>query len=921
MAADISILPEIKEAVFTDSNGNAGVLRISKSQAISLSDATDDLESDVTKGTAATPKAVAIVKSELDTTNATVTEIQGNVTEIQGTVTEIQGSVTEIQGSVNEIQDQIESGEIGGGGTAASTVRTPTNLSPAGTNVDIAPLFKADPYACQIATDARAYREFQIAAKTGSYDKPVKTKQINEDTWQYDSTLDPNTEYKWRVRDVSAWGAVSAWASAEFKTIESAGIVTPTMTVQGSPSDVPEDPILTGSAFSTIGVSTTHKSTDWQVVKKSDQSVVWEVDNDGSNLTSIQMPKEKLDVLTEYEFKVRYHGANDLTSEWGSATATTKAEFAFVVTPTVTIATGTTNVQATPTFTASEPALNEGKINHTKTDWIITESNNPQVETWSSKDDTVNLTSITVPSGKLKVSKTYTLKVRYYDATLDAWSNYGSVEFTTAKEFIVLAKPTLELNCDKADNVPNNPVFTSSAFTATAGSKIAQHKATNWILYTNPDEGEREIIWKSLNDEENLDVCITETDFKPRSKYVMTCQYIDASGAVSEVAELEFFSSFEQDLDGWLEYQISASTTDTNTITVISATSANYLDWGVFGLLGGTTISRDIGLEQIETFCREYLNNNFEVKVNGSAAYLTTERVYVGDGRNTAYVRAKIDPSAPTTISVHKKKRSTPFPVVSLPRTPQESDIYIVRPIPKGVNYTVDASGDITNISEPQIYQGDLEFLGGNHNVSAITSNVIAPFKNYKKAQLQQLRTYYPINPTEKFLKYYFYGVGSITELEFYINPTISSGIHIRHKKTLFKYVPNLTYLHGLGDTETAHVNHSVDVDEDLFEAVPLLQTMYAVLASIKIDNLPPNLFKPLTKLVTLSEVFRRVQFTGEQEVVEMHLTAKNITTVVNFLPPLDGKTLNIYVPLGSTTEISLKNCLEGRENYNVIPE
>src|SRR5690606_14065802 len=50
-------------------------------------------------------------------------------------------------------------------------------------------------------------------------------------------------------------------------------INTPTITVEGTPNDVPETPVLTGSAFSVFNGSDTHVSTDWAI--EDDGVVVW----------------------------------------------------------------------------------------------------------------------------------------------------------------------------------------------------------------------------------------------------------------------------------------------------------------------------------------------------------------------------------------------------------------------------------------------------------------------------------------------------------------------------------------------------------------------------------------------------------------------------------------------------------------------
>ena len=104
-------------------------------------------------------------------------------------------------------------------------------------------------------------------------------------------------------------------------------IATPTITVEGSPSSVPEDPLLTGSAFTLTQGSDTHLSTDWEVRRTSDNVLVYSSYNDTVNKTSINVPKGNLVVNTSYAFRARYRSSTGFTSSYGSTTATTVAAF------------------------------------------------------------------------------------------------------------------------------------------------------------------------------------------------------------------------------------------------------------------------------------------------------------------------------------------------------------------------------------------------------------------------------------------------------------------------------------------------------------------------------------------------------------------------------------------------------------------
>ena len=104
-------------------------------------------------------------------------------------------------------------------------------------------------------------------------------------------------------------------------------IATPTITVEGSPSSVPGDPFLTGSAFTLTQGSGTHLSTDWEVRRTSDNVLVYSSYNDTVNKTSINVPKGNLVVNTSYAFRARYRSSTGFTSSYGSTTATTVAAF------------------------------------------------------------------------------------------------------------------------------------------------------------------------------------------------------------------------------------------------------------------------------------------------------------------------------------------------------------------------------------------------------------------------------------------------------------------------------------------------------------------------------------------------------------------------------------------------------------------
>jgi len=208
-------------------------------------------------------------------------------------------------------------------------VRAPTITSPTeGSTTDsgLSPVIVGTGYDQFFSSDSRDYREFQVDLATGDFSSPIRTNQVDADSWAVVPLLDPDTEHKIRIRDVSVRGAVSEFSEVVTFTTANIFVDEPTVSVEGGPSDVPEEPQITTSAFSVTGDTDTHESTDWEVVRTSDSVVVFSSTGDTSNLTSITVTTP-LDVSEEYEFRARHNGATFGASSFGSTTATTAAVF------------------------------------------------------------------------------------------------------------------------------------------------------------------------------------------------------------------------------------------------------------------------------------------------------------------------------------------------------------------------------------------------------------------------------------------------------------------------------------------------------------------------------------------------------------------------------------------------------------------
>ena len=115
---------------------------------------------------------------------------------------------------------------------------------------------------------------------------------------------------------------LSVWSEIISFTTPNTFVETPTITVEGTPNDVPKNPTISGSAFNVYNGVDTLISTDWQVLKASDSSVVWESIGDTVNKTSIKTGD--LVESTSCIFKMRYKGATHGYSQWVQVAGTTK---------------------------------------------------------------------------------------------------------------------------------------------------------------------------------------------------------------------------------------------------------------------------------------------------------------------------------------------------------------------------------------------------------------------------------------------------------------------------------------------------------------------------------------------------------------------------------------------------------------------
>ena len=429
------------------------------------------------------------------------------------------------------IQDKIESGEIGAGSGEASTlVVKPEIITPTEGAINVAslPTLQASAFKCLLTTETRLHREFEL--NTVTPDASVLTKQVNADSITLDNRLSPNTQYKWRCRDVTNNGLKSAWTSwTSFTTAQGQTVTTPVITLKGyqdSPTDILSSLTIEGSAFAVTEGEDTHRATSWSITKKiGTRNNVWESLNDTVNKTQITVPDGTLEKGTAYTLTVIYHGTAAYDSAPAVVDFTTSSDFGTVNAPTLTVEGQPSSVFSNPTLTGGAFSNTRNPDTHDKTDWLIVPTSGGE-PVWQSLDDMANRTSIKVPNNTLQTSTAYIAKVRYH-GTKFGWSDYTENQFSTLAVFSTVDTPTLTVQGTPND-IPKAPTLTLSNFSGTN----ATYASTNWRIVKVQDSSE---VWTASNNS-NI-ITVPEGKLEVSTDYKFQAQYVSTEGAVSAWAE------------------------------------------------------------------------------------------------------------------------------------------------------------------------------------------------------------------------------------------------------------------------------------------------------------------------------------------------------------------------------------------------
>ena len=449
-----------------------------------------------------------------------------------------------ISGAVDDVvQDKIESGEIGGGGDGSSSlVLKPGIIAPleGASNVSVMVQLQASTFKCLLENEQRKHREFQIAT-VAEPNETKFTKEVNADTVSVDSQLDPQTQFKWRCRDVTTNGLRSAWTSwTTFTTGNAIQVDTPTVTCSEGTTDVPETPTFSTSAFNITpdqgNTSSQHQSTTWRLLDVGDSNAqVWQSENDTTNKTSITLARGTMQAGKTYIMQAIYNSVSYGSSAAGSVQFTTTTEFTHVATPTITIDGGTVNVGETPVFRGSAFTIApSGSDTHVSSTWVVTKKSDSS-EIYRLDRNSTQKTTMTLPGSLLATSQTYIVSLVYHSQNYGD-STAGTLEFTCADTFKGIKTPTLSLQGANDDGLVDYAAsYVGSQFEYIGG--IDTCDKVDWELYKGDDK-----VWEA-KDSNILRYLGSFSDYtlEPNTAYVLKYrQHAKTNDVWSSWAELNF---------------------------------------------------------------------------------------------------------------------------------------------------------------------------------------------------------------------------------------------------------------------------------------------------------------------------------------------------------------------------------------------
>lgn len=253
--------------------------------------------------------------------------VKGGTTDGRVSVGQLRDTVTKtVNGEVGDItlkagtNVSIETTNVGEItiNSELSIVRTPVPVSPLNGDVDVSvtAILEASPYG-NLYGVARQHREFQVDVVGGDFSSPIRTIQINSDSWSIDPQIQDETQFKWRCRDVDVDGELSGWSDVQDFTTLNIYVVTPVIISPTEGAEQPErDQPITSSPFEIVNSNDSHAASYW-TIKSIDGNIVYQTGRDVTNLTTWQPPLGVIMVGDFMIVEVVYESSGGVLSEPG----------------------------------------------------------------------------------------------------------------------------------------------------------------------------------------------------------------------------------------------------------------------------------------------------------------------------------------------------------------------------------------------------------------------------------------------------------------------------------------------------------------------------------------------------------------------------------------------------------------------------
>jgi len=198
------------------------------------------------------------------------------------------------------------------------------------TGLTVTPTLQGAPY-YPLYGVPQQQRQFQVIEQDGSFaaplyegvETPLDTTPLTDHAIATPLTTDK--VYQWRYRDQNVEGEWAPWSLPTTFTTADTYVATPSITspLNGA-TDVPEQPVITGSAFSVVNGSDTHAATSVRI-KDDTGAIVWEL-IESTTLRNITVPAGILaEGAQTYTIELRDHGTTFGASAWSTPISITTA--------------------------------------------------------------------------------------------------------------------------------------------------------------------------------------------------------------------------------------------------------------------------------------------------------------------------------------------------------------------------------------------------------------------------------------------------------------------------------------------------------------------------------------------------------------------------------------------------------------------